>query len=162
MIILALDLSLSSTGFAVGKVEDGQITLLEVGHINNKKYAKRSQAFRLHRIASVLKDIYKRHQIDAVTKERGFTKGHVSTQALFKVAGVTDLMSFSFGHEDIEEYTVAHIKKAVTGNGRADKQEVADSLHVYVGERDYNTDDESDSVAVLVAYCIDKGLISDI
>ena|SRR5579875_2543972 len=161
MIILSLDLSLSSTGYAVANVVDGEIDLLEKGHINNKKFAKRSQSFRLHRIATVLKDLFKRYPIEVVVKEKGFSKGHISTQALFKVAGVADLMCFSFGHETIEEYTVASIKKAVTGNGKADKQEVADNLHLYVGEIEYETDDESDAVAVLVTYCIDKGLIRD-
>lgn len=161
MVILALDLSLACTGYAVGKVEDGKIQLLDVGHINNKKYAKKSQAFRLHRIASVLKDIFKRYLIEAVVKEKGFTKGHVSTQALFKVAGVADLMSFSFGHDGMDEMTVAQIRKAVTGDGKASKEDVANALVVYVGEIEYHTDDESDAVAVLVAYCIKNNLVRD-
>jgi crossover junction endodeoxyribonuclease RuvC len=159
MIILALDLSLASTGYAVGKVEDGKIQILDYGHINNKRYAKKSQAFRLHRIASVLKDIFKKYPIEAVVKEKGFSKGHVSTQALFKVAGVADLMSFSFGHDSIEELTVATIRKAVTGDGKASKEDVANALTVYVGELHYETDDESDAVAVLVAYCLRERLI---
>lgn len=161
MIILSLDLSLASTGYAVANVVDGEIDLIEYGSVNNKKYAKRSQSFRLNRIALKLRELCKTYPIDVVVKERGFTKGHISTQALFKVAGVADLMCFSYGHEHIEEYTVASIKKAVTGNGKADKTEVANSLHLYVGEQVYDTDDESDAVAVLVTYCIDKGLIKD-
>lgn len=161
MLILALDLSLSSTGYAVAKVTEGEIDLLEYGHVNNKRFSKRSQAFRLHRIATKLKELFREYPIDVVVKERGFSKGHISTQALFKVAGVADLMCYSFGHETIEEYTVASIKKTVTGNGKADKEEVAQSLSAYVGEREYATDDESDAVAVLVTYCINKGLVRD-
>lgn len=161
MIVLALDLSLASTGYAVANVVDGEIDLLEYGSVNNKKYAKRTQSFRLHRIALKLRELFKKYPIETVVKERGFTKGHISTQALFKVAGVADLMCFSYGHEHIEEYTVASIKKAVTGNGKADKAEVANSLHLYVGDQVYETDDESDAVAVLVTYCIDKGLVRD-
>ncbi|MGG4390506.1 crossover junction endodeoxyribonuclease RuvC [Priestia megaterium] len=158
-VILALDLSLSSTGYAVAKVSKGNIELTEVGHINNKKHAKKSQAYRLHRIASVLKDIYRKHPIEIVVKEKGFSKGHISTQALFKVAGVADLMSFSFGHDNIAELTPAQVKKAVTKNGKASKDEVAVALAKYVGERDYVTDDESDAVAVLVAHCLKESLI---
>lgn len=161
MLILSLDLSLASTGYAVANVVDGEIDLLEYGSVNNKKYARKSQSFRLNRIALKLRELFKKYPIEVVVKERGFTKGHVSTQALFKVAGVADLMCYTFGHETIEEYTVASIKKAVTGNGKADKAEVANSLHLYVGDQEYETDDESDSVAVLVTYCIDKGLIRD-
>ena len=127
-VILALDLSLSSTGFAVGKVSKGNIELIKKGHINNKKHAKKSQAYRLHRIASVLKDVFRSHPVDIVVKERGFSKGHISTQALFKVAGVADLMSFSFGHDNMAELTPAQVKKAVTKNGKASKEEVAEAL----------------------------------
>ncbi|MCM3639677.1 crossover junction endodeoxyribonuclease RuvC [Priestia aryabhattai] len=158
-VILALDLSLSSTGFAVGKVEQGKIDLIKKGHINNKKHAKKSQAYRLHRIASVLKDVFRSHPVDIVVKERGFSKGHVSTQALFKVAGVADLMSFSFGHDNMAELTPAQVKKAVTKNGKASKEEVAEALEKYVGKQEYSNDDESDAVAVLVAYSLKEGLL---
>ncbi|MFG3611463.1 crossover junction endodeoxyribonuclease RuvC [Rummeliibacillus stabekisii] len=162
MKILALDLSLNCTGYAIGVIVEGSINLVEKGHINNNRYAKKSQAFRLHRIANVLKDIFVRHpDIDAVVKERGFSKGHVSTQALFKVAGVADLMCFAVGQDNMDELTVAAIRKAVVGDGKASKKETADALEVYVGEQEYFTDDESDAVAVLVAYAITKGLVRD-
>jgi crossover junction endodeoxyribonuclease RuvC len=158
-VILALDLSLASTGYAVARVEKGKVEVLDYGHVNNKRYARKSQAFRLHRIATVLKDIFKKYPIEEVVKEKGFSKGHVSTQALFKVAGVADLMSFSFGHDNIEELTPATVKKAVTGDGKASKEQVAEALAKYVGELDYATDDESDAVAVLIAYCLKENLI---
>lgn len=161
MIVLALDLSLSCTGYAVANVQDGEIQLQEVSHIDNKKWAKKSQGFRLHKIAMHLKEVFKQHDIEVVVKEKGFTRGHISTQALFKVAGVADLLSFSFGHERVHEYSVTTIKKVVAGHGKASKEDVAAALSAYVGEREYATDDESDAVAVLIAYCIDKGLVRD-
>ena len=166
-IILALDLSLASTGYAVGKVIDRKVQLLEVGSINNKRYAKRSQAFRLHQIASKLKEIYRQYPVDIVVKERGFVNGrNVATQALFKVAGVADLISFAFGLEIENELPPSTIKKSVTGDGKADKQKVMDSVRDYLGKDtnglnliEFANDDESDAVACLIAFCVKEKLI---
>lgn len=160
-LILSLDLSLSSAGYAVGEVSQGKIKILEVGHINNTKYSKKSHAFRLHRIASVLKDLFRKYKFDAVVRERGFSNRPATTQTLFKVVGVSDLMGFSFGHNSISEIPPKTVKKYVTGSGNASKEEVANALPVYVGEIEYAVDDESDAVAVLVAYCIQENLILD-
>ena len=46
------------------------------------------------------------------------------------------------------------IKKALTGSGKASKADVASSLAAHVGALDYACDDESDSVAVGVAWLI--------
>ena len=42
----------------------------------------------------------------------------------------------------------------ITGSGKASKQDVADSLERYVGKVQYGTDDESDAVAVGIAWLI--------
>lgn len=160
-LILSLDLSLSCTGFAVGEVSHGQIKVLEVGHINNAKFSKKSHAYRLHRIASVLKELFRKYKFDAVVRERGFSMRATTTQTLFKVVGVSDLMGFSFGYDSIKEIPPKTVKKCVTGSGSASKEEVANALPVYVGDIKYAVDDESDAVAVLVAYCIQENLILD-
>ena len=160
-IILGLDLSLTCTGYAVAEVKDGVITVLEKGHINNKKYSKKPHGYRLHRISTVLKDTLRKYEITDMVRERGFTQGNNATQTLFKVVGVSDLMGFVFGHSDITEIPPSSVKKTITGNGRASKEDVANALAVYVGEIQYANEDESDAVAVAVAYAIQENLIKD-
>ncbi|MGE6629630.1 crossover junction endodeoxyribonuclease RuvC [Bacillus sp. NPDC077027] len=166
-VILALDLSLTSTGYAVGVVLGGEIKLIEVGSINNKRYAKRSQAFRLHQIATKLKELYRKYEFDYIIKERGFVNARaMATQALFKVAGVADLISFAFGHEIKAELSPSTIKKLVTGDGRADKEKVQKAVEAFLGNDvnglnliEFINDDESDAVACLIAYCVQEKLI---
>lgn len=160
-LILGLDLSLSCTGYAVAEIKDGVVTVLEKGHINNKKYAKKPHGYRLHRISTVLKDTLRKYEITDMVRERGFSKGHNATQTLFKVVGVSDLMGFVFGHSDIAEITPPSVKKTITGDGKASKEDVANALAVYVGEIQYANEDESDAVAVAVAYAIQEKLIKD-
>ena len=54
------------------------------------------------------------------------------------------------------------IKKLLTGNGKAEKQEVANALTAYIGEHAYRNDDESDAAAVAVAWLISHNQIKQI
>ena len=46
------------------------------------------------------------------------------------------------------------IKKLLTGNGKASKEEVASALDQYVGKQNYTVSDESDAVAAGVAWLL--------
>ncbi|MEH7117235.1 crossover junction endodeoxyribonuclease RuvC [Neobacillus vireti] len=166
MIVIAFDLSLSNTGYAVGEVTDGRLKLLEVGSIGTKRFAQRSTGFRLHYIANEIKALYKKYEIDKVVKERSFSNGNITaTQQIFKVNGVFELMSHLGKHDDFVEITPPSVKKQLTGNGKASKEEVANAVLKHF--RDimgnptitFSNKDESDAVAVLIAYCKQEGLI---
>ena len=51
------------------------------------------------------------------------------------------------------------VKKLVANDQLAEKQAVADALPQFVGEREYACDDESDAVAVGLAWLLEEGLI---
>ena len=48
----------------------------------------------------------------------------------------------------------------MAGDGLAEKQQVADALEAYVGKQEYACDDESDAVAVGIAWLIQKNMIT--
>lgn len=158
--VLALDLSLNCTGWAVVSwdKEAEKATVIDKGNINNRNFTKRSQAYRLHKIFKALRQVFLNHDIDAVVKERGFTRGNVSTQALFKVAGVADVVSYGSGYDNMCEYPPITIKKEVGGHGKASKEEVASGVLDFLTEPvTFNTDDESDAVAVAICHFIKMG-----
>lgn len=78
---------------------------------------------------------------------------------LNKVVGVSDLYAWAFGGREFVEIEPRTVKKAVTDNADAKKEEVAKALEQFVGPREYACDDESDAVAVGIAYLIREGLI---
>lgn len=80
---------------------------------------------------------------------------------LHEVVGVSDLYAWGFGGREFAEIGPKAVKKAITGNGLAEKDEVAAALPGFVGDWDYACDDESDAVAVGVAWLIQQGLIGD-
>lgn len=137
-----------------------KVSVIDKGTINNKNFAKKSQAYRLHRIFKELRQIYLDHpDIETVVKERGFSRGMASTQALFKVAGVADVVSYGSGFDSITEYPPVTIKKEVGGHGKASKEEVETGVRNYLEETDitFATDDESDAVAVAICYFLKQG-----
>lgn len=156
---LGLDLSLSSPGFAVLTLHEGVPIVLETSHV--KTDAKASHGQRLIQIQSELLrlvDLY--GPFEKVIREKGFSRFAATTQTLFKVVGVSDLVLRDYKIHEIPPTTV---KKAVTGDGKADKSEVADAVHKIcrIDRADYfKTDDESDACAVVLAYLIQKGVVS--
>ena len=92
-------------------------------------------------------------------RERGFARFPHETQALSKVAGVADLVAWRQKRAIYFELAPTSIKKLLTGSGKATKEDVASALDRYVGKQCYATDDESDAVAVGVAWLIKTGLL---
>ena len=94
-----------------------------------------------------------------LVREKGFFKFPAETQVLCKVVGVTDLYAWAFAHREFAEIAPSAVKKLVTGKASASKEEVAAALESYVGKQEYACDDESDTVAVGIAWLISGGVI---
>lgn len=87
-------------------------------------------------------------------RERGFSRFAAETQTIFRMVGVTDLVIWDMTKRSFEQIPPKEVKRLVAGNGTARKEEVAAALADYVGNRVYKTDDESDAVAVGIAWLI--------
>ena len=91
---------------------------------------------------------------DVFVREKGFSRFAHETQALYKVIGLSDLAAWHAKNESYHEIAPSMIKKLLTGNGKASKEEVASALEQYVGKQEYAVTDESDAVAAGVAWLI--------
>ena len=157
MIILALDLSLNGTGYAVLNIaKKDQINILEKGVI--LQHSADDTGVRLLKIHNTIDELLKKYEINVCVREKGFTKFHKATQQLFKVAGVAEMTCAIHGFELLELAPIS-IKKYITGNGKASKEEVKDKLYDFVGEQEYKTTDVSDAVAVGISYAIKEEIL---
>lgn len=161
--ILAMDLSLNLPAFAIVGIRDGVPEIIDVCHVNNKKHTNWTQAQKLKATADMLRNLLWEHSdVDVVVRERGFSRFAQTTQALFRVVGISDLVAFEeFNVTQVEEIPPTTIKSIVGGYGKATKEEVEEGLRKMLPEyqKDYvfATDDESDAVAVAVTYAYKKG-----
>lgn len=163
-VTLALDLSLSSPGFAVLATEhNGHYNVpivLETSHVKTK--ASKSHGYRLGEISEEIDRYLLDYSPDHIVREKGFSRFATTTQALFKVVGVSDLYAQMRMDKVIAEIPPTTVKKAVTGSGKATKDEVAGAvIHILRIDDPYffGTDDESDAAAVALAYMYDRQLI---
>lgn len=164
--LIAADLSLKRPGFCVLHVRRegdhvvfSDITLTSVD--NKTKTKPRGQL--LQEIATVFAELLARApQPVFLVREQsinncGGKMAHSSTAArtgISSVVGVMDLLAWQHARLGWEEFYPVSIKKLLTGNGKAEKQEVAAALPMYLGNLTFRNDDESDAAAVAVAWLI--------
>lgn len=165
--ILSMDLSMNCPSFAVLETVGDKVKILEVTHVFNKNN-KKSHGQKLQEIADELARIILDHNLKDLDKihivrEKGFSRFAMTTQTLFRVVGVSDLMIYALLETGkIEEITPTSVKKLVTGDGKSSKEDVESGVrnHLIPEQKDFifKTDDESDAVAVGISYVIKNGL----
>ena len=92
-------------------------------------------------------------------RERAFSRFPHETQALSKVVGIADLVAWQKKRSTFEEVAPSTVKKVLTGSGKASKNEVACSLEDKYVAGNFETDDESDALAVGIRWCILKKIL---
>lgn len=173
--LLCCDLSLNRPGFAVLECNATRRTakLLYKSHVDNKssKHKADTHAQKLKRIADELRYILlmfpyaypvQEDALGMMTVLGGKNLYSAKTvQALAQVVGVADYITYDMGHGEFDKIPPKMVKKRVTGNSSAEKDDVAKALEFFVGAQDYACDDESDAVAVGIAWLIDHNYLDD-
>ena len=125
------------------------MTVERLCHLNNRGEKK------CHgQILSEIHDLITELAVDVAVfvREKGFSRFPHETQALFKVVGVADLAAWRTSKTEFVEIAPTTVKKLLAGSGKATKEEVATALETYVGNHKYEVDDESDALAVGIAW----------
>jgi len=163
MLILGFDLSLSNTGWALLEVIDKwNFRVIKTGHIKTcltEGKIKYSTGSRLTKISKQMMNILERFNADCVVKESSFSNGNIkSTQQIFKVVGVFEMLIHQSDIFTFTEYAPATIKKTITGNGRSSKEEVTLAIEKLTTIKTKN-DNITDAIAVALTYAIKNNLI---
>ena len=136
-----------------------------MSYVDNKAAKKKSHGEILSEIAAELHKYLKDYPSAILVREKALSMASIAAktiQTLHKVIGVTDLYGWACGQREWEELAPSTIKTIVGGDKNADKGEVAAGLEKYVGRQEYEVDDESDAVAVGVAWLIQKNFLTKI
>lgn len=149
--IIALDLSLVSTGVAIFN-EDGKCVKLDTIETSAKDETK----IRLKVIADRIIKIRKEYRIELVLCEQGFSRYNIATQMLFRVHG---LINYLFSDVEQKYYHSTTIRKIIMGKGNAKKIEVQKYINDKYKNLNFKNYDESDSYAVGLAWFIEKGIL---
>ena len=145
--------------------ESGKLNVVRMSNIDNKTLtANRNKPHgqKLGEIASELRKYFVEDPSACIVREEALANISTSAktiQVLHKVVGVTDLYAWAFGGKIFDEISPKTVKKLITGDANAEKYVVAKCLDDYVGPQKYACDDESDAVAVGVAWLIERGYL---
>lgn len=160
--ILAFDLSIACPGVAVVEIKGGKASVVAVSHV--KTDAKLPYAIRGKTIESwahLFIGAHLKKGFDVVLREKYAGKfGH---HPIFSAWAAVDRALEDFGLGDTEKPIAQQsVKKAVVGRGKAEKEEVAEAVRRITGYADeFATSDESDAIAIALAYAIQNGMIDE-
>lgn len=169
MLMLAMDLSLNGSAFAVLEVFKHSVSIVEVVQVDNTSLPADKLPEKLANIYFNLDDLLSRYEFTHIVKEKGFTRFHDATRKLAKVEGVVDFTLYCNGYPNsIIEITPMEVKKCLTGNGKAGKDDVARGIPKYLTRSqreagvDFETTDISDAVAIGITYAVKNKLITEL
>ena len=122
MRVLGVDPGLTRCGLGVVQGRPGRAELVEVGVVRTP--ADDDLGPRLVALERVFEDWLDRHQPDAVAVERVFAQANVRTVMGTAQAGAVAIVCAARRGLPVALHTPSEVKAAVTGSGRADKDQV--------------------------------------
>lgn len=151
MRIIGLDPSISSTGWGIIDVNGNRLSYVADGFIATNAKAPLSQ--RLHTIHNELQRVIELYKPDEASIEITFLNTNPETSLKLSMArGVVFLMPALY-NIPLFEYEPNKIKKALTGVGRADKNQVETMVKILLSGCQPKNNDSSDALAIAITHC---------
>ena len=153
MIVLGVDPGAGTTGYGVvARGSGGAVSLLECGVVRTATHAPLAQ--RLRQLYDGIGDVLARHAADAMAVEGVFYARNVRTTVVLGHARGAVLLAAALRDLPVYEYSPAEIKNAVTGTGRATKQQIQFMVQRLLRLRTPPAPaDAADGVAVALCHC---------
>ena len=152
MVILGVDPGLSATGYGIIAVEGEGLRVIAAGDIRPPTTQPLAQ--RLACLHAELCALIQQHHPAHVVLEKLFTHHqHVTTASLMAHArGVACLAAQEY-QVPLAEYPATRVKKSLTGNGAASKEQVARLVGYWVGRMDPAWSvDATDALALAIVH----------
>ena len=150
MTILGIDPGTRNMGYALILLENNKISLIQAGLIKMKA---EDLQFQIPQMVEGFDTIFKNYKIDEVAMEDIFYAHNPKTTiklAQFRGAIMLKLLQ-EFGQ--FSEYTALQVKKALTGNGKAQKEQVAFMVKRLLGiKKEIKPLDITDAMAVAITH----------
>jgi crossover junction endodeoxyribonuclease RuvC len=151
MRVLGIDPSLQSTGFGVVEEEGGRLLPIAYGVI--KPTAKLPLHLKLAEIKSELEELIRTYAPGEAAIENPFYAQNMKTALLLGQVRGAVLVAVAGTGCGLAEYSALEIKKAVTGYGQADKEQVQTMVRSLLGlDDDAIPLDASDALAAAICH----------
>ena len=149
MVIIGIDPGYAITGFGVVSYEKNHFKVLDYGAITTKAHTPFEQRLlTIHQQADALIEWF--HPDVMAIEELFFARNTTTAIGTAQARGVV-ILSAAEANIPVYEYTPMQIKQAVTGYGRADKNQVSQMVKTLLNlEKIPKPDDVTDALAVAI------------
>lgn len=150
MLVLGVDPGLLKTGWGIVRFENGNLTYVDSGTIFTD--SKLPMEDRLKNIFTNLDNIIKDYKPNCMSIEETFVNNNpLSSLKLGQARGVA-ILSAGMNNIKVYEYLPNAIKKAITGVGKANKQQVVAMIKCLLPLSNTKTEDEADALAMAICH----------
>lgn len=150
MRVLAIDPAVRNTGFAVIEGDHLSQNTIDYGVISIP--SKISQSGALSAVRTGLTNLIKQYEPDVAAVEGIIYVQSVKTAISMGAARAAALIAAADNGLEIYEYAPKKVKKAVVGNGNADKAQVAFMVRALLGLAETPPHDAADAIAIGIAH----------
>ncbi len=151
MRIIGIDPGTGTTGFGVLEQERGGLRMVDAGVVRTK--ANSPQPERLEIIYDNLTEVIKEFKPKVMSIEKLFFTNNITTAMTVSEARGVALLVAQQNSLDIAEYTPLQIKQAVTGYGKADKQQMQEMVRTLLKLKEVpKPDDCADALAAAICH----------
>lgn len=153
MIIIGIDPSLTNTGWGIVEYRSQTNTISFIADgtiVTNSKDALQNRLLHIH---TQIQSIIDKYNPTECAMEESFVNVNARTSLKLGMARGAIVLSFSVRDIPVSEYTPTMVKQAVSGSGRADKNQVSAMVRVLLPScKNPDSEHSADALAIAIAH----------
>jgi crossover junction endodeoxyribonuclease RuvC len=155
MRILGIDPGIGRCGWGIVNVESSKLNVIKFGCIETS--SKKDVPERLQEIYSEISKLIKTYKPEALAIEELFFNTNAKTAFVVGQARGVILLIASQSKLEISIYTPLQVKMALTGYGRAEKEQIGKMVKTLLNLKEIpKPDDTADALAVAIAHAFSQ------
>ena len=158
MIVLGIDTSLRSTGFGVLSVEGSRMRAIDYGNIKNAQKLPLTACLRA--IHAKVVELVSEHHPDVMAIESVIYGKNAGTMLVLGEARGAVLTAAADADLPVYEYEPRRMKRAVCGNGLAEKEQIQRMIKVLLNLPEEPQNDAADALGLAVCHAHSSGPLS--
>ena len=158
MTILGIDTSLRSTGYGVLSVEGSRLNCLDSGNIRNKPALPLTAC--LKAIHTKVAELIAEYKPDVMAIESVIYGKNAGTMLVLGEARGAVLAAAAAGGVPVYEYEPRRMKKAICGNGLAEKEQIQRMVKTLLNLGEVPQNDAADALGLAICHAHSNSVIS--
>ena len=158
MTILGIDTSLRSTGFGVLSAEGSRLTCLDCGNIPNKPSLPLTAC--LKAIHAKVAELVATHRPDVMAIESVIYGKNAGTMLVLGEARGAVLTAAADAGVPVYEYEPRRMKKAICGNGLAEKEQIQRMVKTLLNLAELPQNDAADALGLAICHAHSHSVLS--